>query len=123
MKSSFFCIIYLYLYNSARILYYTDIRSWECTLLSELQLIYSASSSPCVEKRLVLTIEPKDYITKTGAGGSIKLYVKGMVEETGQSFATQDVVELTKPKLKATVSYCGSELQLVIIINVLRKRA
>lgn len=123
MKSSFFCIIYLYLYNSARILYYTDIRSWECTLLSKLQLIYSAASSPCVEKRLVLTIEPKDYITKTGAGGSIKLYVKGMVEETGQSFATQDVVELTKPKLKATVSYCDSELQLVIVINVLRKRA
>ena len=57
-----------------------------------------------VEKRLVLTIEPEDYITKNGAGGSIKLYVKGDVEETGQSFATQDVVELTKPTLNVTVS-------------------
>lgn len=58
-----------------------------------------------LEKRLVLTIEPKDYITKSGAESTIKLYVKGMVEETGQSFATQDVVELTKPKLKVAVSY------------------
>jgi len=52
-----------------------------------------------------LTIEPEDYITKTGTGGSIKLYVKGKVEETGQSFATQDVVELTKPTLNVTVSH------------------
>jgi len=52
-----------------------------------------------------LTIEPEDYITKTGTGGSIKLYVKGKVEETGQSFATQDVVELTKPELNVGVSY------------------
>lgn len=59
----------------------------------------------CLEKRLVLTIEPEDYITKTGTGGSIKLYVKGKVEETGQSFATQDVVELTKPTLNVTVSH------------------
>lgn len=56
------------------------------------------------EKRLVLTIEPQDYMTKNGAGGSIKLYVKGDVEETGQSFATQDVVELTKPTLNVTAS-------------------
>ena len=61
-----------------------------------------------VEKRLVLTIEPNDYITKSGADGTIKLYVKGMVSETGQSFATQDVVELTKPKIKVTVSQCGN---------------
>ena len=65
---------------------------------------------PRVEKRLVLTIEPEDYITKNGAGGSIKLYVKGNVEETGQSFATQDVVELTKPTLNVTVSYCDNKL-------------
>ena len=58
-----------------------------------------------LEKRLVLTIEPNDYITKSGEDATVKLYVKGKVEETGQSFATQDVVELTKPKLKVTVSY------------------
>ncbi|KAJ7377341.1 hypothetical protein OS493_029700 [Desmophyllum pertusum] len=56
------------------------------------------------EKRLVLTIEPNDYITKSGEDATVKLYVKGKVEETGQSFATQDVVELTKPKLKVTAS-------------------
>ena len=77
----------------------------------------------CVEKRLVLTIEPEDYITKNGAGGSIKLYVKGDVEETGQSFATQDVVELTKPALEVTVSYCDSKLKLVTTINLPRKRS
>ena len=64
----------------------------------------------CVEKRLVLTIEPKDYISKDGADGSIKLYLKGDVEETGQSFATQDVVQLKKPVLKVTVSYCDNKL-------------
>lgn len=37
------------------------------------------------------------------ADGSIKLYVKGTVEETGQSYATQDVVEMRKPKLTVTV--------------------
>ena len=69
-----------------------------------------------------MTIEPEDYITKNGAGGSIKLYVKGDVEETGQSFATQDVVELTKPTLEVTVSYCDSKLKLVLTINAPRKR-
>ena len=58
-----------------------------------------------LEKRLELTIEPKDYITKAGADVTIKLYVKGLVEETGQSFAAQDVVELTKPALEVTVGY------------------
>lgn len=57
------------------------------------------------EKRLELKIEPKDYITKTGADVTIKLYVKGLVEDTGQSFAAQDVVELTKPALEVTVGY------------------
>ena len=68
----------------------------------------------------MLTIEPQDYITKNGAGGSIKLYVKGDVEETGQSFATQDVVELTKPTLNVTVS---SVTKITISYNVLRKGA
>ena len=90
------------------------------TSLSEVQPIYSAYFSFCVEKRLVLTIEPQDYITKNGAGGSIKLYVKGDVEETGQSFATQDVVELTKPTLNVTVS---SVTKITISYNVLRKGA
>ena len=77
----------------------------------------------CVEKRLVLTIEPKDYISKDGAGGSIKLYLKGDVEETGQSFATQDVVQLKKPVLKVTVSYCDNKLQLLMMINRPGKRS
>ena len=68
----------------------------------------------------MLTIEPQDYITKNGAGGSIKLYVKGDVEETGQSFATQDVVELTKPTLNVTVS---SVTKITISYNVLQKGA
>ena len=90
------------------------------TSLSEVQAIYSAYFSFCVEKRLGLTIEPQDYITKNGAGGSIKLYVKGDVEETGQSFATQDVVELTKPTLNVTVS---SVTKITISYNVLQKGA
>lgn len=77
----------------------------------------------CVEKRLVLTIEPEDYISKDSAGGSIKLYLKGDVEETGQSFATQDVVELKKPVLKVTVSYCDNKLQLLMMINRPGKRS
>ena len=52
-----------------------------------------------------MTIEPKDYITKTGTDVTIKLYVKGLVEDTGQSFAAQDVVELTKPTLEVMVGY------------------
>lgn len=31
------------------------------------------------------------------------MYVKGTVEETHQSYATQDVVEMRKPKLTVTV--------------------
>jgi len=40
---------------------------------------------------------------KIAGDGNIKLYVKGTVEETRQSYATQDVVELRKPKLAVTV--------------------
>lgn len=79
----------------------------------------------CSEKRLVLTIEPNDYITKLGAGGSIKLYVKGKVTETGQSFAMQKDVELTKPVLKVTVSQSGdrNSYLLSIHISVIQKNA
>lgn len=41
---------------------------------------------------------------KLAGDGNIKLYVKCTVLETGQSYATQDVVELRKPKLVVTVS-------------------
>ena len=99
-------------------MYHTKIWFWACTLLSEPQRISTASFSFSLEKRLVLTIEPEDYITKTGTGGSIKLYVKGKVQETGQSFATQDVVELMKPALNVTVSYLDNinKLHLVMVI-------
>lgn len=40
---------------------------------------------------------------KLAGDGNIKLYVKCTVQETGQSYATQDVVELRKPKLVVTV--------------------
>lgn len=40
---------------------------------------------------------------KLAGDGNIKLYVKCTVQETGQSYATQDVVELRKPKLAVTV--------------------
>lgn len=59
-----------------------------------------------LEKRLVLTIDPDDYITNLGAGSTIRLYVKGTVTETGQSFAAQRVVELEKPQLTVKVSRC-----------------
>ena len=44
-----------------------------------------------------------DYMGKLAGDGNIKLYVKCTVRETGQSFGTQDVVELLKPKLTVTV--------------------
>ena len=61
------------------------------------------------ERRFVLTLEPNDYITsKTSIGDSyITLYVKGVVMETEQSFATQYIVELTLPTLKVQVSNWG----------------
>lgn len=40
---------------------------------------------------------------KMAGDGNIKLYVKCSVQETGQSYGTQDVVELRKPKLTVTV--------------------
>lgn len=41
---------------------------------------------------------------KIAADGNVKLYIKGKVQETGQSFGKQDVVELRKPKLTITAS-------------------
>jgi len=52
---------------------------------------------------VVLKIAGKDYMGKLAGDGNIKLYVKCAVQETGQSYATQDVVELRKPKLVITV--------------------
>ena len=49
----------------------------------------------CLEKRLPLRIDFNDYMTKLGAGDTIKLYVKGKVMETGQLFVTQKDVDLT----------------------------
>lgn len=55
------------------------------------------------DNRVVLKIAGKDYMGKLAGDGNIKLYVKCTVLETGQSYATQDVVELRKPKLVVTV--------------------
>ena len=52
-----------------------------------------------------LRVTSAPVLVMTGADVTIKLYVKGLVEETGQSFAAQDVVELTKPALEVTVGY------------------
>lgn len=52
---------------------------------------------------MVLKIAGKDYMGKLAGDGNIKLYVKCTVQETGQSYAYQDVVELRKPKLVVTV--------------------
>lgn len=52
---------------------------------------------------MVLKIAGKYYMGKLAGDGNIKLYVKCAVQETGQSYATQDVVELRKPKLVVTV--------------------
>lgn len=59
---------------------------------------------PKAEDRVVLKIAGKDYMGKLAGDGNIKLYVKCTVQETGQSYAYQDVVELRKPKLVVTVS-------------------
>ena len=45
---------------------------------------------------------PELLSTKT-ADASIQVFVKGSVDETGQRFAIQDVVELMKPELEVTV--------------------
>ena len=55
------------------------------------------------ENRVVLKIAGGDYMGKMAGDGNIKLYVKCTVNETGQSYGTQDVVELRKPKLAVTV--------------------
>lgn len=68
------------------------------------------------EKRLVLTIEPTDYMDMLTACDSIKLYVKGLVTDTRQSFATQKDIELVKPMIKVTVSQfvdCNSHLMVM----------
>lgn len=69
-------------------------------------LVYRCRCCCCLETKSVLRIEPSDYITMTGADCSVKLYVKGTVTETGQSYATQHDVAISKPKLKITVSHC-----------------
>lgn len=56
------------------------------------------------EKSVVLKIAATDYIGKMAGDGNVKLYVKGTVEETEQRYATQDVVEMRKPKLTVTAS-------------------
>lgn len=69
-----------------------------------------------LEKRLVLTIEPTDYMDMLTACDSIKLYVKGLVTDTRQSFATQKDIELVKPMIKVTVSQfvdCNSHLMVM----------
>ena len=52
---------------------------------------------------MILKIASGDYMGKIAADGNVKLYIKGKVQETGQSFGKQDVVELRKPKLTITV--------------------
>lgn len=59
---------------------------------------------PGEENAVILKIASGDYMGKIVADGSIKLYIKGTVQETGQSYATQDVVEFRKPKLTVTAS-------------------
>ena len=56
-----------------------------------------------VEKTVSLKILASDYLGTMAGDANIKLYVKGSVEETGQSFATQDAVELVKPVVTVTV--------------------
>lgn len=50
-----------------------------------------------------MKIASRDYMGKMAGDGNVKLYVKCSVQETGQSFGTQDVVELRKPELTVTV--------------------
>ena len=52
---------------------------------------------------MILKIAAADYIGKLAADGNIKLFIKGTVAETEQRFATQDVVEMRKPKMTVTV--------------------
>lgn len=59
---------------------------------------------PGEENAVILKIASGDYMGEIVADGSIKLYIKGTVQETGQSYATQDVVEFRKPKLTVTAS-------------------
>jgi len=66
--------------------------------------IKTLDMSPRTDNRVVLKIAGKDYMGKLAGDGNIKLYVKCTVLETGQSYATQDVVELRKPKLVVTAS-------------------
>ena len=71
-----------------------------------------------LEKRLVLTIEPSDYMDMLNACDSIKLYVKGLVTETRQSFATQKDIELVKPTINVTVSQFGDCIFHLMIMQI-----
>lgn len=56
------------------------------------------------ENTVVLKIAAADYLGKMAGDGNIKLYVKASVEETRQSYAKQDTVEMRKPTLTVTAS-------------------
>lgn len=56
-----------------------------------------------LEETVVLKITAKDYLGKLAGDGSIKLYVKAKVDETNQSYAKQDTVEMIKPAITVTV--------------------
>ena len=87
-------------------------------VLNTLVLTSTAIFWCCLEQRVPLTIEPNDYVIKSAAGSTIKLYVKGKVTETGQAFVTQKDVELTKPKLTITVSqFDDNNFHLVVMHN------
>lgn len=57
------------------------------------------------EKGATLEISTAELIGKSAAEASIKVFLKGTVEETDQRFAIQDVVEFKKPGLNLTVKW------------------
>lgn len=59
-----------------------------------------------VEKSIILDISTPELLHGKAIGeASIKVFLKGSVEETDQRFAIQDVVEFMKPELELSVRW------------------
>lgn len=73
---------------------------------------------PGEEKGATLEISTAELIGKSAAEASIKVFLKGTVEETDQRFAIQDVVEFKKPGLNLTASSTSPKLNEKVTVTV-----
>ncbi|XP_078360106.1 protein-glutamine gamma-glutamyltransferase K-like, partial [Oculina patagonica] len=74
---------------------------------------------PGEEKGVTLDILTRELLGKSAVpDASIKIFMRGSVDETDQRFALQDVVEFMKPELKVTVLTTPLELNKDVTVSV-----